>query len=279
MKEIYLTDDIKDKMRRKTIDGFNSESLVYFYNKYVIKWFNESVNKSEKKKLLLSFDSVRKEIQINLPEIVLPQALVYYEDLFVGYQMEFIYGKSLNNILEDEKLSFEFKRKVLVELGEILERLDTIRNNVLPLRNLFINDLHGDNIIVMPDGQLKFLEVDSMKFNNSYNFAAYFLNQLYYSKMYKLRDKYDQGAESILANRESDLYCYIMIVLNFICGKNMHYLRYENYEFYLKEMVNLGLPKELYEIFMNIYSEESNQNPYKLLSKIESKILLPESKK
>lgn len=274
MKEIFLTDDIKDKMRSKTIDGFNSESLIYFYNRYIIKWFNESVNKLEKKELLLRFDGVRKQIQINLPEIVLPQALVYYDDLFAGYQMEFIYGKSLNNILEDESLSFEFKRNVLIELGKFLERMDNVRKNVLPLRNLFINDLHGDNVMVMPDGQIKLLEVDSMKFNNSYNFAAYYLNQLYYSKMYKLRDKYDQGLESILANRESDLYCYIMIVLNFICGKSMHYLRYENYEFYLKEMVSLGLPKELYETFMGVYSDTVNENPYKLLYKLDGRIIL-----
>jgi hypothetical protein len=91
--------------------------------------------------------------------------------------------------------------------------------------------------------------------------------------MYSL-DKYRSRPGVVLPNSESDLYCYVMMILKFLTGKNFTSDKEMSYYRSLDKMRSNGLPDELYEAFKRVYQEEPNINPYKELKKINSKISL-----
>lgn len=285
MEKVFFENEDVSKLSSMKVEGFNTESKIFRYEDYVLKYFNCEVNKYCKDRILTELDKCRKDIIEYLPEIVMPEFFFYFNEVFRGYLMKFIDGRTLNSILKDDSVSFDKKREYLIKLGEFLEKLDNVRNVNNELNTLYLNDLHANNVIVTPDSGLRILEPDSMSFKGVDNFPSYYLEVPYGSKLLKLDNKYKIGYNSFLLsedieyeemrpNRESDMYCYIMMVLEFICGKDIHMKGYDVYKSIIKDLRGKGLPVELYEIFMNIYSEESNQNPYRLLKKIENNILL-----
>lgn len=285
MEKVFFENEDVSKLSAMKVEGFNTESKIFRYEDYVLKYFNCEVNKYCKDRILTELDKCRKDIIEYLPEIVMPEFFFYFNEVFRGYLMKFIDGRTLNSILKDDSVSFDKKREYLIKLGEFLEKLDNVRNVNNKLNTLYLNDLHANNVIVTLDSGLRILEPDSMSFKGVDNFPAYYLEVPYGSKLLKLDNKYKIGYNSFLLsenieyeemrpNRESDMYCYIMMVLEFICGKDIHMKGYDVYKGIIKDLRGKGLPIELYEIFMNIYSEESNQNPYRLLKKIENSILL-----
>ena len=103
--------------------------------------------------------------------------------------------------------------------------------------------------------------------------VSFYLLQQYYSKMYSL-DKYRSRPGVILPNSESDIYCYVMMILKFLTGKNFTSDKETVFNRSLDKMRSNGLPIELYEAFRRVYQEEPNINPYKELKKINSKFSL-----
>lgn len=288
MERLYFNSEQLDKISLMSVSGFNNEARIYRYEDYVLKYFNIEIDRYTKEMLLLEFDKNRQDIVLNLPEIVMPELLFYFKNIFRGYLMQFIEGKTLKSILIDDSVSFDKKRECLVKLGEFLEKLDNVRKNNSKLSTLYLNDLHANNVMITPEGGIRILETDSMRFNNVGNFSAYYLEVPYGSELLDLKNKYDIHYDSFLlsegieyeemrANRESDMYCYIMMILEFICGEDIHEKSYINYKNNINSLLKKGLPVELFEIFMNIYSEQENVNPYKLLYKLENRILLKES--
>lgn len=288
MERLYFNSEQLDKISLMSVSGFNNEARIYRYEDYVLKYFNIEIDRYNKEMLLLEFDKNRQDIVLNLPEIVMPEFLFYFKNIFRGYLMQFIEGKTLKSVLRDDSVSFDKKRECLVKLGEFLEKLDNVRKNNSKLSTLYLNDLHANNVMVIPEGGIRILETDSMRFNNVGNFSAYYLEVPYGSELLDLKNKYDIHYDSFLlsegieyeemrANRESDMYCYIMMILEFICGEDIHEKSYVNYKNNINSLLKKGLPVELFEIFMNIYSEQENVNPYKLLYKLENRILLKES--
>ena len=288
MERLYFNSEQLDKFSLMSVSGFNNEARIYRYEDYVLKYFNIEIDRYSKEMLLLEFDKNRQDIVLNLPEIVMPEFLFYFKNIFRGYLMQFIEGRTLKSVLRDDSVSFDKKRECLVKLGEFLEKLDNVRKNNSKLSTLYLNDLHANNVMVTPEGGIRILETDSMRFNNVGNFSAYYLEVPYGSELLDLKNKYDIHYDSFLlsegieyeemrANRESDMYCYIMMILEFICGEDIHEKSYVNYKNNINLLLKKGLPVELFEIFMNIYSEQENVNPYKLLYKLENNILLKES--
>ncbi|MBQ8659783.1 MAG: hypothetical protein IJ475_02985 [Bacilli bacterium] len=285
MKKINFNTGDFNKLSLMKIDGLNSEAMIFEYGKFVIKYFKEYIDLCSKREILEQFISCRKDVVSDLPEIVMPEALFYLDEKFKGYVMEYVNGKTLKSILSDDGISFEKKRDCLVKIGEFLAKLDSVRDTNFRLRNLYLNDLHSNNIIVMPDGNLRIIEVDSMSLNGKGLFPAYYLEIPYGSRLFELKSKYNiqydnfllsEGLlfDSMVANRESDIYCYIMMIVEFLTGEVLFEKEYEDYKICMKKLLDKGLPKELFDIFMNIYSEEENENPFKLLYKLDSQMIL-----
>ena len=55
------------------------------------------------------------------------------------------------------------------------------------------------------------------------------------------------------------------MILNYLYGKNINNLNLEDFYNYLTYLEEIGINKELIEIFKNIVSNKDNENPYDLL--------------
>ena len=69
----------------------------------------------------------------------------------------------------------------------------------------------------------------------------------------------------IIPNKDTDLYCYIITVLNTLFGRETHRLPLETFYDYLEYLRRIGVSTELIDIISDIYSNKSNTNPKELL--------------
>ena len=68
-----------------------------------------------------------------------------------------------------------------------------------------------------------------------------------------------------MPDENSDLYCYSIILLNFLYGTNVNNMNLNEYYTYLTYLSDIGIDKELIDIFANLLKAKQNQNPYHLL--------------
>ena len=73
------------------------------------------------------------------------------------------------------------------------------------------------------------------------------------------------GVEDLfIPSRDTDLYCYIMILLNTLSGINMTNVTTTNFYLYMNYLENIGINKNLLFAIESIYHNGDNQNvlPY-----------------
>lgn len=89
---------------------------------------------------------------IDIPEIVKPKHLVYYDGVFVGYIMEYLpEGQALWD--KSENYSFEEKIDKIKEIEKVMKKLHE--------KNIYICDLNPDNIFFDKEGKVKLIDCDS----------------------------------------------------------------------------------------------------------------------
>jgi serine/threonine protein kinase len=272
----FTEKELNDKTRLKLGLGVvHTESDLFLCGKDLVKCFRYPTKKLMDRKIytLRCLDDAREEIEEKIPELVLPNEYASLNNEVVGFVMDYINGPTLKELITNDNVSFEKKRDALVKVGELLERLKEVRKSSSDLKGFYVNDLHDCNLIVTKDGNLRVVDIDSCKIDGNGRMVSLYLLQPYYSKMYSL-DKYRSRPGVILPNSESDIYCYVMMILKFLTGKNFTSDKEDIFNRSLDKMRSNGLPIELYEAFRRVYQEEPNINPYKELKKINSRFSL-----
>ena len=169
---------------------------------------------------------------------------------------------------------------------EIIQAMDYLRKNP-QLKKFYLNDLHDSNIMVNPvNGDISIIDLDSAKIGKDTFFGARFLSPR--ALLNNTRGKYniiDQEQNSYLhslayvdADRNTDLYCYTIMILNFLYKNYINNLSLEEYYEYLNYLESIGLNKELVDAFYCIVSNEENKNPSSYLESIDYKQLFMASK-
>lgn len=208
------------------------------------------------------------ENEINMKELVLPQKLAIHDDKVVGFTMDLINGINLDELLANTNYSLEFKKELLIQIGELLERLKIIRQ-YSSISDLYISDLHEGNIIYnLKTGKLNVVDMDSCKINGNKPFPAKYLSK--HSPINNYPFKYKQNEDenklaNYIPNENSDYYCYTIIVLNYLLGTNATRLTLEEFYSYLDYLIKLGYDKELITKISEIYSAKDNENIYNYL--------------
>lgn len=276
MKTINVKEKDLNNLKFMNISGvcYNSEAYIYLYNKYVIKkymnvnWWGFSLE--DRKKVVEFLYNNRKIFKTKLPELVLPEFYFNVNHKFAGFGMLKIDGKPLIEMIRDAEVSFDDKKNALVKVGEYLEKLEQVRIKEKKLANFYMNDLHAGNVMVLNDGQIKFIDVDGIKVSNDLQTRALYLTQPFFSKMRKLPDKYIINEKTYQFNpsRETDLYCYNMMILEMFVGENISKLKYDYYMEYLDELYRKGIDIDLLTSFAKVYESGKNINPCHILKKV-----------
>jgi hypothetical protein len=204
---------------------------------------------------------------------VVPDNLVSVRGKVVGFTCQKINGYNLSTILSDKKIDKDDKIYYLKSIGDILEKMDNIRK-YSELKDLFLADLHECNFMVKPYSRDLFVvDLDSCKIaNNLANPARYLtpfslLNNA--DHKYKINNNPSIPAH-VIPDANSDLYCYNIMILNFLAGTNINNFSLEEFYDYLNYLEFIGIDKNLLDSFNNIVGYGPNINIREYLDSLTS---------
>ena len=233
--------------------------------------------------------------EIDIEEIVFPEKIATVGSEIVGFIMPLINSINLKTALMDDHISNERKIKYLKQIGNILEKMKLVREYT-SINEFYLNDLHESNFIVTTDtDDVRVIDVDSCKINGNQIFTSKylssksFINQIYkyqknnafsypyaysesgikYRKYSGTYYKYSTNIEgSFIPDENTDLYCYIIVILNFLYGEDTSRFTFEEFYDYLSYLDKIGVSKEFIDIAEKLVDGSPNENPYLLLDSL-----------
>ena len=202
-----------------------------------------------------------------LPEsFVIPDSSVTINGKVVGFTVPFVEGIPLETILKDTHVSLKEQIYYLKKIGELLEQLKEIREYT-PLKDIYINDLQESNFIINPNNRsIKTIDLDSCKISTNSPFPSRYMS----NKDLLSRNTYEKytinktpavNEGDYIANQESDMYCYMIVILNFLMGSNISRMNEQQFYHYLNYLEGIGVSKELLNCFETILRYDPNLNP------------------
>ena len=257
---------------------FNSEAQMYVLP---IKNRWEIVNKLLKRLYVTSGPLFGNKLQtlnslidlqddIDIPEIVFPQRLAVVNCEVVGYVMELVDSINIEVALRSENISSMDKIRYLRQVGEILEKMRKVRKYT-DIKDFYLNDIHENNFVIDRNtDSVRVVDIDSCKINGNYTFGSRYLSPM---SIIANNPKYKREENGICGgfikpSEDSELYCYIIMILNTLYGGGFNRLSLEEFNKYLEYLYSICVDLELINIFEEIVSNQHNQNPYELLDSL-----------
>lgn len=96
------------------------------------------------------------------------------------------------------------------------------------------------------------------------NKGALFTNTI---SKYNLNDD-ENVLAYVIPSRDSDLYCYNIMILNYLYGGNINYFSVSEFYDYLNYLDYIGISKELLDSFSKLLSYKDNDNVMEYLDSI-----------
>lgn len=276
MEIINYTREEFAKLEKMLLGGiFHGEGEIYKVGDVAIKRLYSSRGLYFSNKLYTINTLIDKKDSLFVDGMVFPEKLLTVDEEAVGFTMPYIEGKNLGSVLKDDKVDISVKIGLLKQVGQILEKMAEVRKEN-KISNYFVNDLHENNFIVDKNGLVHVIDLDSCSVYSNTPFGTKYVTILsplkdFLSK-YRLIEEYSCGGEFI-PSRETDLYCYCIMILNLFSNTSVHRYSLESFREFLGKLKENGLSRDLFDIFNNIYSTESNVNPHLLLDGIEEPYL------
>jgi len=181
------------------------------------------------------------------------------------------YSNTLDQFINLSTTSFNDKIIVLKNIGKVLEHLHYLRTEENLLKNFFISDLHEGNILVDHNTKkIQIIDFDSCKIGNNKAFLSKYLQFLKtYSYVTKiLKYKYPKETHYFIGNENTDLYCYLIIIMKSLLDINIHLMDVTEFYQTISFLESQDFPKEICFCLRNIYFPCDNVNPYKYLDYI-----------
>lgn len=279
MKNISISRATFEKLRPLSLskEVIFTESKVYDFNYYgnskILKVLNASFGLPFANKLYtVEMLNSNKEYLPN--SFVIPDATVSVKNQIIGFTVPKVDGVPLSILLTDKTIYCKEKISYLKRVGDILNHLSYIRKYT-PLDSIYINDLNPSNIIVNPKNKEQYIiDLDSCKIGKNESFPARFMtvNSLLNNvpKKYNINNnEYSLG--HVVADENSDLYCYNIMILNYLYGSNVNNFTLDEFYQYLDYLKSLKVNKELLNSFYGLLTQKPNINPAYYLESLTEK--------
>lgn len=275
MRNIFIKETELLKLEKVKIrDPQKCEGVFYFYSvsnkKMIMKIMKNTHNYYSSQglkaiQILLEYKNTISEV---IPEFVVPEALVYIDSILKGYLMNFIEGVKLQEFLENPNIEFKQKIYILQNIGIILDKPLNLSN--FPYFFHF-GDLHEGNIMITSNGNIKILDSNGISiFQEDVNSKYLHLCK---SNLF-CRSKYQTNqVDDPIASRDTDILCYMMIVMNFISQSNFSEFPFYKINDYLKYLKSINFSEEFLNCIDKLYTSENNINPYPYLENITEDML------
>ena len=242
---------------RKTKWENEMKALKFFYN-----------DMNDTKIDNIEFLADHREELANVDSLVIPDEIVSYYGVDRGITMPFIEHVNLADLLKFKKMNPQDKLKFLKSVGETLDDLSSIKKYVPSMQNFALGDLHEANILVeAKTGKVKIVDLDSVYTGRGIAPAKYLSNN---SNLDNISNKYVKNeAGVIIPNEQTDLYCYHMMILNYLYGGNVARLSQEEFYYYLEYLKHIGVSEEFLDSCLRLYMNQENINPKEYLDSLE----------
>ena len=244
-------------------------------DKKILKIFKRNHNFLDIKwQVLEYFDQVRKFFD---ERFILPE-MIAVNDKQIGYIMRYVNNINLETLLASNNIPFSEKLKCLKEMCLLLKDCEKLRHHE-QLSNFYIGDLHVNNLLYNLDtGHINLCDMDSCMIGCS-NPQVY--RYLSCSKgILDLPRKYPNIGGKFIPNENSDIYCAIMIIMNYLYAGPVEMMdrdAFYKYLYYLDTLKENGMrlfDKNLLYAFSRVYENGDNINPYPYLDTISCKLLI-----
>ena len=139
-----------------------------------------------------------------IPALVMPLSLFCLEGRPIGYTMPYIPGRTLTDYLADPSLGRTGQLDVLAQLAEVICALP---------EDVFIGDLHGENVLVDPIGRIHLIDIDGFSLRDGFQLTVPRLAP-------DIPGKYVEQNGRPMVNRDSDIYCFYHLFLCWLAGNS-----------------------------------------------------------
>lgn len=202
---------------------------------------------------------------------VIPEFLVLLDNKDLYMAIDYINGNNLGDVLKDKNINIRDKKIYLSYIGNTLEEMRHMRENPL-LSDFCLGDLHEDNFIVS-NKKLYTIDLDDAKIDSISPIASYLqvgsLFSYLHTDKYIIED-YNPYFVKYKVDYNTDMYCYIMVILNFLYGDNVNNMDIEEFYCYLDYLYKIGIDSSLLECFNSISSSDDNINPMNYIDSLTS---------
>lgn len=253
---------------------WNTEGNVYEFSyrgqeKVLKKLFHQSGTIFANKLFTLEMLDANRD---NLPDnFYIPDSLISVDYTIAGFTIPKIQGDNLADVLVSNDLTNKEKIYYLKKVGETLEQLKNIRR-YSDLKDIYINDLHESNFMINHNKkQLYVIDLDSCKISTNVAFPAKYLTPkaLFNNTPSKYQINLDESIPGfVTANENSDLYCYNMMILNFLYGDNINNFSVPEFYEYLNYLKYLKVNDEMLNFFDRLVNNNRNRNPVNYLDSL-----------
>lgn len=205
---------------------------------------------------------------IDINELILPLFGLSMYDSSMSVIYPYVDGINFNSVINDKGVSVDEKVLYLKEIGKILEDMKCFREREDLI--FYLGDIHEDNFVInKKSNRVNVVDMDSCKICDSVSGMSKYLylsnNIGNFSKYGVLESKYVPIYD---INYNTDLFCYIMIILNYIFNLDMVRVSCDNFNLCMEYLRSIGFSYEFITILARIYSNYDNVNPYMLLDEI-----------
>ena len=200
-KNIYIDSFNDITILKKLKDSrYGSNSNIYFYNDVLLKIYNYKINISELKIL----ENMQK---LHLKNVSIPKKIIFIDEMFYGYSMDFKKGNVLNNI----NPNIEYN-KLISNLNDIEQTIKVFSNKKIEMIdlncfNILYDELNNEYNIVDIDSYIKnrLLSIDKIFEDNIYYFSKILLDSIMSSNKQFITDIYRKLDQILKSNKKSHL--------------------------------------------------------------------------
>lgn len=276
MNVISISKRMFNNLEKINTDNVNTEGVIYKFDyhnkKRVFKklFINDGVNFARK---MYTLEVLSSNSKVFPDCFVMPDNLVSVDNKIVGFSYPLVEGVTLGSFLNNSNYDLKLKIKLLKEVGNILKKTDFIRM-YSGLNDFYLNDIHEYNFMIDNNNKLYVIDIDGCKLSSLFLFPSRYLSENSLSRFCSkyLIDGYKNGSY-INPDRNSDIYCYIIMILNFLYGSNVSKFSLEEFYSYLDYLSYIGVSNDLLNCMKKIVINGDNINPCEYLDSLNSTIV------
>ena len=264
MEGISLTEAAVRRLKKYPLDNImSSESNIYYFkkdqdrNNILLKRLFVTDHKRVERKIS-TIERLQDSELSTYPELIIPDEYVTIRGIKSGFTIKEAGDcTNLHLFLEDSKVPREDKINVLKKIGELLRRVQCQG------QEFYFGDLQSYNFLVNKELGIFAVDLDSSAINRLKPLETKYIaidKKAYTVSKYKVN-----RSGRAYPNKDIDIFCYNTLVLNYLAGRSLHRLDYQEYYDYLSYLEYIGMPKDMIEIYTHHYTDKHNESVMELL--------------